>query len=272
MVDPMKKFLSGIVLFGAVLICLYPFAWMFLSSFKTNREIYQPTLFIPKDFEPDSYLSLFSDQYIPFLSYFLNSTFISVCQALLAVFVTAAAGFVFAKYSFRGKSIVFGIAILVILIPKQALAVPLFDWMLWLGLHGGKWALTLPGIASGLGIVFFTQVFRKVPDELLELAKVEGLSVHRTFLLILPLAGPALVTYGLLHFILSWQEHLLPLLLLDDENITLPIALAKLRDSSHRIPEAVGMAAATMSLLPVVVLFGICFRKMKTALVHLALS
>jgi len=249
MVDPMKKFLSGIVLFGAVLICLYPFAWMFLSSFKTNREIYQPTLFIPKDFEPDSYLSLFSDQYIPFLSYFLNSTFISVCQALLAVFVTAAAGFVFAKYSFRGKSIVFGIAILVILIPKQALALPLFDWMLWLGLHGGKWALILPGIASGLGIVFFTQVFRKVPDELLELAKVEGLSVHRTFLLILPLAGPALVTYGLLHFILSWQEHLLPLLLLDDENITLPIALAKLRDSSHRIPEAVGMAAATLSLL-----------------------
>ena len=272
MVDPMKKFLSGIVLFGAVLICLYPFAWMFLSSFKTNREIYQPTLFIPKGFEPDSYLILFSDQYIPFLSYFLNSTFISVCQALLAVFVTAAAGFVFAKYSFRGKSIVFGIAILVILIPKQALAVPLFDWMLWLGLHGGKWALILPSIASGLGIVFFTQVFRKVPDELLELAKVEGLSVHRTFLLILPLVGPALVTYGLLHFILSWQEHLLPLLLLDDENITLPIALAKLRDSSHRIPEAVGMAAATLSLLPVVVLFGICFRKMKTALVHLALS
>ena len=267
----MKKFLSGIVLCGAVLICLYPFAWMFLSSFKTNREIYQPTLFIPSDFEPDSYLSLFSDQYISFLSYFLNSTIISGLQALLAVMVTAAAGFVFAKYSFRGKSLVFGIAILVILIPKQALAVPLFDWMLWLGLQGENWALILPGIASGLGIVFFTQVFRKVPDELLELAKVEGLSVHRTFLLILPLVGPAL-TYGLLHFILSWQEHLLPLLLLDDENITLPIALAKLRDSSHRIPEAVGMAAATLSLLPVVVLFGICFRKMKTALVHLALS
>lgn len=72
MVDPMKKFLSGIVLCGAVLICLYPFAWMFLSSFKTNREIYQPTLFIPSDFEPDSYLSLFSDQYIPFFVLFLE--------------------------------------------------------------------------------------------------------------------------------------------------------------------------------------------------------
>jgi ABC-type glycerol-3-phosphate transport system permease component len=60
--------------------------------------------------------------------------------------------------------------------------------------------------------------------------------------------------------------------MLDDENLTLPIALAKLRDSSHRIPESVGMAAATLSLFPVVLLFGLCFRKMKTALVELSLS
>jgi trehalose/maltose transport system permease protein len=89
--------------------------------------------------------------------------------------------------------------------------------------------------------------------------------------LLLPLIGPALVTYGLLHFILSWQEHLLPLLLLNDQNLTLPIALSKLRDSSHRIPEAVGMAAGVLSMIPILLLFGICFRKMKTALVSLSL-
>ena len=166
----------------------------------------------------------------------------------------------------------FGVAILVILIPKQTMAVPLFDWMLLIGLQGSGWSMFFPGIASGLGIVFFTQAFRQIPNELIELAKVEGVSIFRTFLLILPLFVPALITYGLLHFVLSWQEHLIPLLLLDDESITLPIALAKLRDSSHRVPEAVGMAAATLSLLPVVILFAVFFRKMKTALVDLSLS
>ncbi len=268
----MKKLLIYSFMGASVLVCLYPFAWMFLSSFKTNREIYQPTLFFPEDFEADSYLALFSGEYLPFFPYFLNSVLISGFQALLATFVTASAGFAFAKHSFRGKGFLFSVAILVILIPKQTIAVPLFDWMLLLGLQGSSWSLLLPGIASGLGIVFFTQVFAKIPNELIELAKVEGFSVARTFTLIVPLVVPALVTYGLLHFILSWQEHLLPLLLLDDENITLPIALAKLRDSSHRIPESVGMAAATLSLIPVLVLFAVCFRKMKTALANLSLS
>ena len=112
---------------------------------------------------------------------------------------------------------------------KQALAVPLFEWMAWLGWQGELWSLVLPGVASGLGVIFFTQVFRKVPDELIDLAKVEGLNPVRIFLTLLPLIAPALVTFCFLHFILSWQEHLLPLLMLDDENLTLPIALAKLR-------------------------------------------
>ena len=267
----MRKLPVILFLGVALLICLYPFAWMFFSMFKTNREIYQPTLFFPAYYNWDGFLSLFSGSYIPFMDYFLNSILISGGQAFFAMFVTAGTGFVFAKYRFRGKSILFAVAILVILIPKQAMAVPLFDWMLWLGLQGSTWSLLLPGVASGLGVVFFTQVFRKIPDELLDLAKVEGYSMGRIFCILLPLVAPGLVTYGLLHFILSWQEHLLPLLLLDDQNLTLPIALAKLRDSSHRIPEAVGMAAGVLSLFPVVVLFGLCFRKMKTALVGLSL-
>ena len=109
---------------------------------------------------------------------------ISGLQAFFATLVTAMAAFVFAKYNFRFKSLLFGVAILVILIPKQTIAVPLFDWMLLLGLHGSRWSMVLPGIASGLGIVFFTQSFKQIPNELIELAKVEGFSLFRTFLLV----------------------------------------------------------------------------------------
>ena len=72
--------------------------------------------------------------------------------------------------------------------------------------------------------------------------------------------------FFLLHFVLSWQEHLLPLLALDEESMTLPLALTKLRDASFRIPEAVSMAAATLSILPVALMFAVCFRLMKSAL------
>ena len=268
----MRKFFSRLLLVMALLICLYPFVWMFFSSFKTNREIYQPDLLLPADYEWDSYRELWTGDYIPFTAYFSNSILVSLGQALLATFVTAGAGFAFAKMRFKGSGMLFGIAILVILVPKQALAVPLFEWMSWLGWQGSLWSLAVPGIASGLGVVFFTQVFRKIPHELVDVARVEGLSSLGTFFTFLPLVGPALVTYFFLPFILSWQEHLLPLLLLDDGSLTLPIALAKLKDSSHRIPESVGMAAAVLSLFPILVFFGLCYRKMKTALVEMALS
>ena len=92
------------------------------------------------------------------------------------------------------------------------------------------------------------------------------MSAWRTFQLLVPLAFPGLVTFFLLHFVLSWQEHLLPLLALDEESMTLPLALTKLRDASFRIPEAVSMAAATLSILPVALMFAVCFRLMKSAL------
>ena len=119
--------------------------------------------------------------------------------------------------------------------------------------------------------MFFTQIFSRIPNELIDLARVEGASLPRTFLAILPLVAPALITYGLIHFILAWQEHLFPLLLLSDANQTLPLGLAKLRDSSHRIPEAVAMAAATFTLVPVVALFAVFYGKMRTALAELTL-
>ena len=265
------RFFSVIFICFFALVCLYPFAWMFFSTFKTNREIYQPTTFFPQSYEWEAFYILLTGQTIPFVEYFLNSLMFSGMQAFLATVVCSAAGFIFAKYSFRGSGFLFGIAILVILIPKQAMAVPLFDWMLWLGLKGSGWSMVLPGIASGLGIVFFRQVFLKIPDDLIDLAKVEGYSTAKICWLLYPLILPALMTYGLLHFILSWQEHLIPLLLLDDNNLTLPIALSKLRDVSHRIPESVGMAAAVLSVLSTVLIFGICFRKMKTALTNLSL-
>ena len=83
---------------------------------------------------------------------------------------------------------------------------------------------------------------------------------------------PALITYGMIHFVLSWQEHLLPLLVLGNDQLTLPLALAKLSDSSYRIPEAVGLAAGSFSHGADSVLFGLFFRRIRTALADWVVS
>ena len=131
---------------------------------------------------------------------------------------------------------------------------------------GSPYGLLISGVASGLGVLFFTQVFRKIPDELMDLARVEGQSLVRSFICFLPLIKPALITYCILHFFLCWQDHLLPLLVLGSDQLTLPLALAKLGDSSYRIPEAVGLAAGALAMIPLLVLFGVFFRQIRTAL------
>ncbi|MGE4550633.1 MAG: carbohydrate ABC transporter permease, partial [Opitutales bacterium] len=178
-----NRLIAGFAAVFAAILCAYPFVWMFLSSFKTNKEIYQPLLFFPSEYESDAFVSLFSGNLpdgvslpFSFVDVFLHSILASGSQALFATILTAMAGYAFAKYRFRWKNILFLLAMLVILVPRQALAVPLFEWLTQLNLNGSLWAIILPGAASGIGVIFFTQIFRRVPDSLMGLAQVEGAS------------------------------------------------------------------------------------------------
>ena len=112
----MKRFLLHLAPLPVLVACIYPFAWMFFSSFKTNREIYRPAQLLPANYEWDSYSALWSGEYLPFLDYFIHSILVSGGQAILATLVTAAAGFAFAKFGFRGSGWLFGVAVLVILV------------------------------------------------------------------------------------------------------------------------------------------------------------
>lgn len=268
----MNRLFSPILTGLVVLITAYPFAWMFLSSFKTNREIYQPGKMLPESFDPFAYKLLFSGELFDFSSVLVRSLLLAGGQAFFACLVTAATGFALAKGRFRGKSLLFWAALLIILYPKQAMSLALFEWMARLEITGNLYGLMLSGVASGLGVIFFTQVFRKVPDELIDLAKVEGQGPIFCFFTLLPLIFPALCTYGILHFFLCWQEHLLPLLTLGSDQLTLPLALAKLGDSSYHTPEAVGLAAGVLAMLPLLLLFCYFFRRVRSALADWVVS
>ena len=216
-----RQLITRICLAFMLLLSVYPFLWMILSSFKTNREIYNPAQLLPQFFDPFSYRLLFRENLSIFTKFFSVRSVIRG-QAILACLVTAAVGFALAKGRFRGKMILTGVSLLVILYPKQAMNLSLFDWMASMEMTGSSYSLLISGVASGLGVLFFTQVFRKIPDELMDLARVEGESLGESFLCFLPLVKPAMITYCILHFFLCWRDHLLPSLILGQNNLLCP--------------------------------------------------
>ena len=255
------------LLLGVSALLAYPFVWMVFAGFKSNREIMEPLQVLPHAFSLEYYQRLFANEWLDFGRVFLNSFLVAGLQALLAVVVTAMAGFVFARYSFRGKGLLAVAALLTILIPRQVIALPLYSWLIDLKLYDSLWGVILPGAVTGVGVLFFMQVFRQFPESLLEAGRMEGASEFRLFWMVLPLAGSALLTYGLIHFVLAWHEHLIPLLVLQQpENQTLPVAMSSLYGSGLRYPKAVIMAASTMTIVPNVILFGLMYRRAQSAL------
>jgi ABC-type glycerol-3-phosphate transport system permease component len=187
------------------------------------------------------------------------------------VVLCASAGFVFGKYSFKGKTCLLGVALLTILIPRQVIALPLSEWLIQLQLYDSLWAIILPGTVTGIGLLFFAKMFRQVPEELLEVARTEGASELRVFFTVLPLVKSSLLTFAFIQFTMAWHEHLMPLLMLESDNETLPLALSSLLSSSLRFPRAVVMAGGFFMIVPTILLFIFLYRQIKSSLSELIL-
>ena len=261
--------LSLLLLYPFLLAVLVPFLWMVLGIFKTNNEFFQPLgkAFFPVNYEWQNVNELLDGKWVPFWDVFGNSLVVSFGQALGAVTLSAMAGYAFARFTFSGKRLLFVLAVALILVPRQLFAVPLFSWVNEIGLSDSLFGVMLPGVVTGLGVIYFTQVFRQVPEEYLQAARICGATELRVFLTLLPLVWPALLSYGMIHFILAWHEQLVPMLVLTTETKqTLPLALAKLYDVSQRTPQGVQMAASTFAVIPTAVLFALCYRKFRSSL------
>ena len=261
--------LSLLLLGPFLLAVLVPFLWMVLGIFKTNNEFFQPLgkAFFPVNYEWQNVGELLDGKWVPFWDVFGNSLVVSFGQALGAVTLSAMAGYAFARFTFSGKRLLFVLAVALILVPRQLFAVPLFSWVNEIGLSDSLFGVMLPGVVTGLGVIYFTQVFRQVPEEYLQAARICGATELRVFLTVLPLVWPALLSYGMIHFILAWHEQLVPMLVLTTETKqTLPLALAKLYDVSQRTPQGVQMAASTFAVIPTAVLFALCYRKFRSSL------
>ncbi len=257
---PHRRFrlnLAYFILIPASLVALLPFLWMILGSFKTGREIRQiPPTFFPQQFTLDNYQRVLTDKDLPLGIFYRNSAIVALANVAQVLFTSSLFGYIFAKFEFRGKKVLFWFIMSLMMIPHQMTMIPGYLILAKLGLINNLLGLILPAAVDAFGIFLFRQFALAIPNELLDAARVDGAGEFYIFRRIaLPQMGPALATFGMLTFMFNWNAYLWPLIVLTEKNVrTLPIILTWF---SNRMVgnDHLTMAASVLVILPVLVVF-----------------
>lgn len=248
-------------------VFLMPFFLMISASLKTPEEI----LHIPPSFLP-AHPTLNSFQYVLqhslYLTWYRNSILVAVSVTALTLFTSSLAGYIFAKFEFPFKNVLFILLLATLMIPFPAIFVPAYLVATWLHLLNTLWALIIPGIVSAFGVFLMRQFISGIPNDLIEAARIDGSSEFGIYYrVILPLVGPPLAALGIFTFLGSWNDYLWPLTVInDDAKQTLPLALSYF-NSTHAQRYDLTMAAATMAIVPIVVVTVVFQRWIANALV-----
>jgi multiple sugar transport system permease protein len=255
----MPKRLTSIILHGSLalgaLLTLAPLIWMFSASLMSSGEanILPPRLF-PREATFEHYRALFTR--LDLARHFLNSVIITTLATVGSVLVNGLAGYAFAKLIFRGRDPLFRALTLALVVPAQVGMLPLFLLLRELGLVNTYAGVIIPYLASVFGIFLIRQYALRVPDELLDAARVDGAGEFRIFAYVaLPVIRPILVTLATFTFLSSWNDFMWPLIVLTDSSkYTLPVALANLVGEHVQDTELM-MAGSVLTILPALAVF-----------------
>ena len=246
-----------IILTVASLLTILPFAWTFLSSFKTGAEIRQiPPTFFPENFTLENYQTVLTDPNLPLLLFYRNSAIVAVANVITNLFTSSLFGYIFAKFTFRGKRVLFWYIMAQLMIPFQVTMIPGYLILARLGLINNLLGLIVPSAITAFGIFLMRQFAQTIPDELMDAARVDGATEwHIFFRIVLPQLRPALATLGLLTFLFNWNAYLWPLIVLSEQRVrTLPIILTWYT-TQHSNQLHLSMAAAILVMMPILIFF-----------------
>lgn len=244
---------------------VFPTWWMITSSFKSINEIlaFPPTP-LPVDPSLQGYLQAFTFQ--PFARQYFNSLYIAAVVTVLTMLVSSMAGYAFARIRFRGQNILFLLVLAGLLVPSEVTIVPLFQMFNAAGLVNTHWPLILVtsfGAPSVLATFIMRQFFIALPTELEEAARLDGLGRPGIWWRIaMPLARPALAAVAIFTFLNVWNLYLEPTVYLSSPDLfTLPQALTRFTDAYSGPMWNVQLAAASMTAVPVLIVFVIAQRQ-----------
>jgi multiple sugar transport system permease protein len=224
---PWLKGLLYLVLTLYAVITLIPFMWALSASFKPLSEIVSgESNFLPHNFTLDNYKQIFLQEPL-FLRWLFNSVFIALCVTILNLLFNSMAGYALARLSFGGKQFWFFLILAVLAVPAQVTLIPTFLILKAIGWLNSYQGMIVPSMVNATFIFMMRQFFINFPKELEEAAQLDGLTPFGIFrYIVLPLAKPALAAQAVFVFMGSWNNFLLPVVILfDPEMFTLPLGL-----------------------------------------------
>ena len=263
---PRKTILSGkvfsrlmlyIILTLGLSFTLLPFLMMILSSFKTNLEnLRVPPTFWPEVFTLENYGAIFNDPKLPLLRFYSNSAFVAIFNTVSTLFTSSLIGYMFAKFEFPGKRLLFGWFLALMMIPTQITMIPSFLILSKLHLINSLWGLVVFSMVDAFGIFMMRQFCETLPNELLDAGRIDGASEWQIYWrIVIPQLGAPLATLGILGFMQSWNAYLWPMIVLQKIEVrTLPIILTWF-NSTHTGQGALVMAATVLIIMPILIVF-----------------
>jgi len=242
-----------------VLLSAFPFYWAVIMSTHTSSDIFSyPPKLLPGSQFDDNISKLFDS--IDFFGSMFNSLLVATSVTFLVLFFDSLAAFVFAKFQFPGKRVLFAVMMTIFMVPAQLQAIPQFVIMANLGWIGSMTSLIVPAAANAFGIFWMRQYMKSaIHDELLDASKLDGAGFMRQYWHVaLPVVRPGLAFLGIFTFMGQWNDYAWPLIALTNpDNVTLQVALSQLNGVHGTTDYGMVMTGAVLALIPLLIVFAI---------------
>jgi cellobiose transport system permease protein len=242
-----------------VLISMFPFYWSIVLATNTSRDVFRyPPRLLPGTHLVQNVRHVLDT--VDFFGSMLNTLVVAICTTVLVLFFDSLAAFTFAKYRFPGRNVLFGLLMVIFMLPAQLSIIPQYLIMVKIGWVGTLQALVVPAAVNAFGIFWMRQyITRAFPDEILDAARMDGAGFLRTYTSVcLPMIRPGLAFLGIYTFINAWNDYIWPLVVLTNpDKVTLQVVLAQLNlgNGGVKTDYAMLMAGTLMAVTPLLIVF-----------------
>ncbi|MFB7496526.1 carbohydrate ABC transporter permease [Streptomyces sp. NPDC056161] len=247
------------VLIVGLLLSAFPFYWAVIMSTRSSTEIFSyPPKLLPGSQFLQNARHLFEN--VDFFGSMFNSLLVATSVTFLVLLFDSLAAFVFAKFDFPGRKVLFALLMVIFMVPGQLAAIPQFVIMAKIGWIGSMTSLIVPAAANAFGIFWMRQYMRgAIHDELLDASRIDGAGFLRQWWSVaLPVVRPGLAFLGIFTFMGQWNDYAWPLIALTNpDNVTLQVALSQLNGSHGTTDYGMVMTGALLALIPLLIVFAI---------------
>ena len=253
----------------------FPLYWIITGSFKTGQEINSTApVWFPGQWVIHNYEKLMNERSVPLfelnlgsftitgpiipaaIKWLTNTVMMAAVSMVITCITSAMAGYVLAKKRFYGKTLLFGLIVCAMALPKQVVLIPLVRLMSGMELYDTLWAVILPIVGWPFGVFLLKQFSEGIPGEMIEAARIDGAGEVRTFVdVVIPMIKPGIGALAIFTFISSWNDYFMQLIMLtSSKNLTISLGIATMQGETST-DYGLLMAGAALAAVPIIIVF-----------------